>query len=86
MVAAQLRVPVADALALLRAYAYAHGQGLADLAADVLARRVRLGVHGRDSAQNFSGPDRPAAEGVRDDGNNSPEPGTPPGGRYREEP
>jgi hypothetical protein len=85
MVAAQLRVPVSDALALLRAHAYAHGQGLADLAADVLARRVRLGVRGGDSSQDFSSPDRPVAEEVRDDGNNSPEPGRPPGRRYREE-
>jgi GAF domain-containing protein/ANTAR domain-containing protein len=85
MVAAQLGVPVPDALVLLRAHAYVRGQGLADLAADVLARRVLLGVHGRDSPWNFPGPDRAAGDGVREDGNNSPEPGTQPGGRNGEE-
>lgn len=51
MVAAQLGVPVPDALAALRARAYASGRSLADLAADVLARRVRLGPGGRDGEE-----------------------------------
>jgi GAF domain/ANTAR domain len=42
MVAAQLNVPVTDALAALRAHAYTRGLRLSDLAADVVARRVRL--------------------------------------------
>jgi GAF domain-containing protein/ANTAR domain-containing protein/AAA lid domain-containing protein len=42
MVAAQLDVSMSDALAALRARAYVTGQRLSDLAADVLARRVRL--------------------------------------------
>jgi ANTAR domain-containing protein/GAF domain-containing protein len=81
MVAAQLGVAVPDALALLRAHAYANGLGLADLAAEVLARRAHLGVHGKDRPQDFPGPDRPAADRVRDDGNDSLEPGTQPDGR-----
>jgi hypothetical protein len=43
MVAAQLGVSVTDALAALRAHAYAHGLRLSDLATAVVARRVRLG-------------------------------------------
>lgn len=42
MVAAQLGVPMTDALAALRAYAYTEGRRLSDVAADVLARKVRL--------------------------------------------
>jgi len=53
MVAAQLNVSMPDALAILRARAYARGQRLPDLAADVLARRVRLdpGPLGADHAR-----------------------------------
>jgi ANTAR domain-containing protein/GAF domain-containing protein len=85
MVAAQLGVTVLDALAALRAYAYARGQGLADLAADVLARRVRLSADGRGGPQEFPGTGAPAGAGMRDDGNDSPEPSAPPGGRDGEE-
>lgn len=81
MVAAQLGVTVSDALAALRAYAYVRGQGLAELAADVLARRVRLDPDGRSSPRYFSGLSGPAGDGMRDDGNHSPEPGAEPGGR-----
>lgn len=81
MVAAQLGVTVSDALAALRAYAYVRGQGLAELAADVLARRVRLDPDGRGSPRYFSGLSGPAGGGMRDDGNHSPEPGAEPGGR-----
>jgi hypothetical protein len=42
MVAAQLGVSMTDALAALRAYAYTEGRRLIDVAADVLARKVRL--------------------------------------------
>jgi ANTAR domain len=42
MVSAQLRVPVADALARLRGYAITSGRALDQIAADVVARRLRL--------------------------------------------
>jgi len=42
MAAIQLQIPVAEALAALRAYAFAHGQSVADVSADVVARRLRL--------------------------------------------
>jgi hypothetical protein len=40
MVVARLRIPPADALALLRAHAFAHGVTLADVADDVVSRRL----------------------------------------------
>jgi hypothetical protein len=40
MVAVQLGIPLADALARLRAYAYAEDRALGDVARDVVARRV----------------------------------------------
>ena len=42
MAAIQLQIPVAEALAALRAYAFAHGQSVAAVAADIVARRLRL--------------------------------------------
>jgi hypothetical protein len=42
MLTVQLDVPVAEAFARLRAYAYAHERRLADVAADIVARRLRL--------------------------------------------
>ncbi|WP_146605371.1 GAF and ANTAR domain-containing protein [Jiangella anatolica] len=42
MVSVQLGVGVSEALVRLRAYAYAHERRLADVAADVVARRLRL--------------------------------------------
>lgn len=42
MVAAQLDVPVAEALIRLRARAYSSGRAVSDLAADVVARRFRF--------------------------------------------
>ena len=42
MVAIQLRMPVGEAMAALRAYAFAHDQPLAGVAADIVARRLRL--------------------------------------------
>ncbi|WP_433170125.1 GAF and ANTAR domain-containing protein [Actinoallomurus sp. CA-150999] len=47
MVAAQIGASIADALARLRAYAYAQDQRLGDVAAAVLARRLRFGPDGR---------------------------------------
>ncbi len=85
MVAAQLGVSVSDALAALRAYAYAHSLGLADLAADVLVRRVRLGAGSRGGPPGSPGPGGAAADAMRDDGNDPPEPGAQPGGRGGEE-
>jgi GAF domain/ANTAR domain len=42
MVSVQAAVPVGDALALLRAHAFAEGRPLGDVAADVVARRLRF--------------------------------------------
>ena len=43
MVSVQLGISVSDALARLRAYAFAHDRQLADLADDVVARKLRFG-------------------------------------------
>jgi ANTAR domain-containing protein len=49
MLTVQLGVPMAEAFARLRAYAYAHDRRLADVASDVVARRLRLHADsGRD--------------------------------------
>src|ERR1700761_96464 len=42
MLTVQLGIPVAEAFAWLRTYAYAHDRRLADVAADIVARRLRL--------------------------------------------
>jgi hypothetical protein len=42
MVSVQLGVSIAEALVRLRAYAFAHGRPLAEVADDVVARRLRL--------------------------------------------
>jgi hypothetical protein len=42
MLTEQLGVSIADAFARLRAYAYADGLRLADVAGDIVARRLRL--------------------------------------------
>ena len=49
MLTVQLGVPVAEAFARLRAYAYSQDRRLADVAGDIVARRLRLG---RDPGQN----------------------------------
>jgi hypothetical protein len=85
MVAAQLGVPVSDALAALCAHAHARGQGLEDLAADVLARRVRLDTGCAGMPRDIPRLGGAAAGQLRDDGNDPPEPGAQPGGRYGEE-
>ena len=56
MASVQLGVTVIDALARLRAYAFVHDRGLADVAADIVARRLR-----------FS-PDEPADSHAADSG------------------
>lgn len=85
MVAAQLGVSMTDALAVLRARAYAHSRGLADLAADILARRVRLDADRTETPRDDREPGGPAGGGVRDDGNDPTEPGKQSGGRHGEE-
>jgi len=45
MVSAQLEVTVAEALVRLRAHAFAHGRLVADVAAEVVARRLRFDEH-----------------------------------------
>jgi len=42
MVSAQLDIPVRDAYSRLQAHAFAHGFTLAEVAADVVARRLRF--------------------------------------------
>jgi len=49
MLTVQLGVPVAEAFARLRAYAYSQDRRLADVAGDIVARRIRLG---RDPGQD----------------------------------
>jgi hypothetical protein len=43
MVSVQLGVPLAEALVRLRAHAYGNGRPISEVAADVVARRLRLG-------------------------------------------
>ena len=43
MVAVQLQVPVEDALLRMRGHAFAQGRTIAGVAADIVARRLRLG-------------------------------------------
>jgi ANTAR domain-containing protein len=47
MISAQLGVSLAEALVRLRAYAYADGRLIAEVAADVVARRLRFDDHNR---------------------------------------
>ena len=42
MLTVQLGVPVTEAFARLRAYAYSEDRRLADVASDIVARRLRL--------------------------------------------
>lgn len=81
MVAAQLEVPVTDALAALRAYAFTNRRLLGDVAADLLARRIRLS-DGPGNGQ--AGPVYRTAN-FGDDGGNCVDPGAQPGGRQEEE-
>ncbi|WP_454042324.1 ANTAR domain-containing protein [Cellulosimicrobium sp. Marseille-Q8652] len=59
MVVAQLGIPTADALALLRAHAFADDTTLEDLASVVLARRFDFS-HSDDTPGAAADPDRPA--------------------------
>lgn len=43
MVAVQLQIPAAEALLRIRAHAFADGQSLGNVAADIVGRRLRLG-------------------------------------------
>jgi hypothetical protein len=43
MISVQLGVPIPVAIARLQAYATEHGQAVADVAADVVGRRLRFG-------------------------------------------
>lgn len=52
MVSVQLRASVSDALARLRAYAYAHDRKLSDVAADVVNRKLRFS---RDEGTDLDG-------------------------------
>jgi GAF domain-containing protein len=45
MVMIQLGIPITDALARMRAYAYAENRPLADVARDIVARRLRFDRH-----------------------------------------
>jgi hypothetical protein len=47
MISVQLGVSLAEALARLRAYAYADGRLIAEVATDVVARRLRFDDHDR---------------------------------------
>jgi hypothetical protein len=42
MISVQLGVPVEEALARLRAHAFAAGEGVEEVAAEVVARRIRF--------------------------------------------
>ncbi|WP_194922568.1 ANTAR domain-containing protein [Catenulispora pinisilvae] len=48
MISVQLEVPIPAALLRLQAYAADHGQTVAEVAADVVARRLRFGTDGTD--------------------------------------
>ena len=61
MVSVQLDIHVTDALARLRAYAYVHDRRLMDVAADVVARRLRFA------------PDEADGSGLTSDGDTDPE-------------
>ena len=72
MASVQLGVSVMDALARLRAYAFVHDRGVAEVAADVVARRLRFSpdepADNRAEDSGYSG-----SHGPRDDGNASVE-------------
>jgi GAF domain len=66
MVSVQLGADVTEALILLRAYAYLKDRRLADVAAEVVARRLRFGPNGEaqaDSGGDAAPPDGPHHNG-----------------------
>jgi hypothetical protein len=81
MVAAQLEVPVTDALAALRAYAFTRGRLLGDVAADVLGRRIRLSAE----AENDGARPAPAAGPPGEDSGNPVDLGGQPRRRQEED-
>lgn len=70
VVAAQLGLSMTDALATLRAYAYTQGRRLSDVAADVVARRVRLapGDVSSHDQEGKVGEERPEPPGTEPEG------------------
>lgn len=74
MVAAQLGVGMADALAVLRGRAYARGLRLSDLAADILARKQRFGPGETEPHDHPRTGESPAGD-ASDDQDRPPEPG-----------
>jgi hypothetical protein len=59
MVAIQLQIPVSEAFAALRAHAFAHGQPIARVAADIVARRLRLSGDEGDSEMDMDKENNP---------------------------
>jgi hypothetical protein len=57
MVSVQSGIDVADALVRLRAYAFVHDRSLADVAADVVARRLRFARNQDSQEDNIPGGD-----------------------------
>lgn len=67
MISVQLDVSVGDALLRLRGHAYAHGRSMSEVAADVVARRLRFD-HSDEGTTEGSGrpdPDNPSGEEPR---------------------
>jgi hypothetical protein len=52
MVTAQLKVSPADALDLLRAHAYAHDLSLAEVAEQIVHRRLNFSTHDEGESEN----------------------------------
>ncbi|MFI5664701.1 ANTAR domain-containing protein [Streptomyces sp. NPDC051684] len=63
MISVQLEVPLSQALLRLRAHAFGTGRPLGEVAADVVARRIRFHPEGEDrdddAGGDMSGPDSP---------------------------
>ncbi len=68
MMSVQLGVDVTNALVRLRAHAYLHDLGLAEVAAEVVARRLRFHSDGKTGMGKYSGGDPGDVEGPRDNG------------------
>ncbi|MET8474230.1 ANTAR domain-containing protein [Streptomyces sp. NPDC006422] len=70
MISVQLDVPVAQAMLRLRAHAFASGRPLGEVAADVVARRIRFHHEGEDrdddAGGDMSGPDAPGETSPED--------------------
>jgi hypothetical protein len=68
MLTVQLGVGIEEALIRLRAYAYAHGRRLADVAADVVTHRLRLSVDPEPRPEPRPGPHPGPEPGRADEG------------------